>query len=84
VLPGQNIPLQDYEETPRNKKVICLEMYNFFFEFCDLTMLVGQHEEHPAYKKPSGGMLARLSAWARCRFAYGPADATASHCLLLQ
>jgi len=30
------------------------------------------------------GLLAWLSVWARCRFAYGPADATATHCLLLQ
>ena len=34
--------------------------------------------------KQSGDMLAWLSAGARCRLAYGPADATATHCLLLQ
>jgi len=55
-----------------------------------LTLLVGQQEEHQAWKKLSGGVLAWLSVWsgylsgARCRLAYGPADATASHCLLLQ
>jgi len=32
----------------------------------------------------SGGVLAWLSVWARCRFAYGPADTTATHCFLLQ
>ena len=34
-------------------------------------------------KKLSGGMLAWLSGMG-CRLAYGPADATAAHCLLLQ
>ena len=35
----------------------------------------------PACKKQSGGVL----SGARCRLAYGPADATtATHCLLLQ
>jgi len=29
----------------------------------------------------SGGALAWLHVWARCRFAYGPADATATHSL---
>ena len=53
------------------------------FAFSALTLLVGQQEGHPACKKNlSGGVL----AWsgARCRLAYGPADATATHCLLLQ
>ena len=44
-------------------------------------MLVGQQEGHPACKNLSGGMVAWLSVWARCRFAYDP---TAPHCLLLQ
>jgi len=35
--------------------------------------------------KTSGQVMARLSVCAaRCRLAYGPADATATHCLLLQ
>ena len=38
---------------------------------------------HPACKKLSGGMLAWLSGM-RCRLAYSPADATATHYLLLQ
>jgi len=29
-------------------------------------------------------VLASLSVWVRCRFAYGSADVTATHCLLLQ
>jgi len=44
-------------------------------------LLVRQQEGHPACKKLSGWMLAWLP---RCRLAYGPADATATHCLLLQ
>jgi len=52
--------------------------------FSALMLLVGQHEWHPACKKLSGGVLAWLSVWSECRLAYGPADATATHCLLLQ
>ena len=48
--------------------------------FSALTLLVGRQEGHPACKKQSGGVLAWLSVW----LAYGPADATATHCLLLQ
>jgi len=38
-------------------------------------------------KKLSGGVLAWLSVWARCRFAYGPigpADTTTTYYRLLQ
>ena len=53
--------------------------------FSTLTLLVGRQEGHPACKKhKSGGVLVWLSVWARCRLAYSPADATATHCLLLQ
>ena len=48
--------------------------------------LVGRQEGHPACKKLEwlgAGMHGYLSA-ARCRLAYCPADATATHCLLLQ
>jgi len=48
-----------------------------------LTLLAGRQEGHPACKKHSGGVLAWLSG-ARYRLAYDPADATATHCLLLQ
>jgi len=48
-----------------------------------LMLLVGQQEGHPACKKLSGGVLVWLSG-ALCRFAYGPADDAATHCLLLQ
>ena len=44
-----------------------------------LTWLVGWQEGHPACKK-EWRVLAWLSG-ARCRLAYGPADATATHWL---
>jgi len=49
-----------------------------------LTLLVGRQEGHPACKKLSGGVLAWYLSGDRCRLAYGPADAIAAHCLLLQ
>jgi len=39
---------------------------------------------HVACKKLSGGVLAWLLSETRCRFAYGQANATVAHCLLLQ
>jgi len=60
-------------------------MLSLKFAFSALTLLVGRQEGHPACKKTfewwGTGMV--LSG-ARCRLAYGPADATATHCLLLQ
>jgi len=50
--------------------------------FSALMLLVEQQEGHPAYRKQNGGVLVWLSG-ARGRLAYGPADATATHCLLL-
>ena len=52
-------------------------MYNSV-AFSALTLLFGRQEGHPACKKQSGEVL----VW-RCRLAYGPADATATHCFLL-
>jgi len=52
--------------------------------FSALMLLVGQQESHPACKKLSGGVLVWLTTWATCRFAYGPVDAIATQCLLLQ
>jgi len=50
-----------------------------------LTLLVGQ-EGHPACKKLGGGVRCwhGYLSGARWRLAYGPADATATHYLLLQ
>ena len=52
--------------------------------FSALTLLVGWQEGHPACKKLSGEVLTCYLPGARCRLAYGAADATATHCLLLQ
>ena len=46
-------------------------------------LLVGRQEGHPACEKLSGGMLAWLSGMRRL-LAYSPADATATHYVLLQ
>jgi len=51
--------------------------------FSALMLLVGRQEGHPACKKLSGGMVAWLFGM-RCRLAYSPADATATHYLLFQ
>jgi len=61
------------------KMCICLSLC----AFSALTSLVGRQEGHPACKKLSGRMLAWLSGMRR-RLAYSPADATVTHCLLLQ
>jgi len=51
-------------------------------------LLVGQQEGHSACKKLNGGVLACWHGYlsgVSCRLAaYGPADATATRCLLLQ
>jgi len=54
--------------------------------FSALMLLVGRQEGRPACKKLSGGGAGswRYLSGARFRLAYGPADATATHCLLLQ
>jgi len=56
------------------------------YAFSAMTLLVGRQEGHLACKKLSGGVLAWLGylSGARCRVAYGPAYATATHCLLFQ
>ena len=55
-----------------------------FFAFSALALLVGRQEGHLACKKLSCGVLHGYLSGARCRLVYGPADATATHCLLLQ
>jgi len=51
--------------------------------FSALTLLGGRQEGHPACKK-SGEVLAWLSVWSEVQTCTCPADATATHCLLLQ
>ena len=52
--------------------------------FSALTLLVGRQEGHPVCKNWVVGCWHGYLSGARCRLAYGPADATATHCLLLQ
>ena len=56
------------------------------FAFSALTLLVGRQEGHPACKKHKewwgAGVVVCLERGADLH--YGPADATATHCLLLQ
>ena len=64
--------------------VIHVAEYSRQLAFSALTLLVGRQEGHPACKKLSGWCWHGCLSGARCRLAYGPADATATHCLLLQ
>jgi len=52
--------------------------------FSALTLLVGRQEGHPACKNWVVGCWRGYLSGERCRLAYGPADATDTHCLLLQ
>ena len=54
------------------------------FAFSALTLFVGRQEEHPVCKIWVVGCWRGHLSGVRCRLAYGPADATATHCLLLQ
>ena len=44
-------------------------------------LLAGRQEGHPACKKLVVGCWRGYLSGARCRLAYGPADATATHCM---
>jgi len=54
------------------------------FPFSALTLLFGWQEGHPACKNWVVGCWRGYLSGVPCRFAYGPADATATHYLLLQ
>jgi len=54
------------------------------FAFSALTLLVGRQEGHPACKNWVLRCWRGYLSGARCKLAYGPADATATRCLLLQ
>jgi len=58
--------------------------FHRLYAFSALTVLFGRQEGHQACKKLSGVVLVWLSVWSEVQTAYGPADATATHCLLLQ
>ena len=50
--------------------------------FSALTLLAGRQEGHPACKNWVVGCWHGYMSGARCRLAYGQADATATHCLI--
>ena len=52
--------------------------------FSVLTLLVGRQEGQPACRNWVVGCWHGCLSGVRCKLAYGPADATATHCLLLQ
>ena len=52
--------------------------------FGALMLLVGRQEGHPVCKNWVAGCWPGYLSGSRCRLAYGPTDATANHCLLLQ
>ena len=56
----------------------------FHCVFSALTLLVGWQEGHPACKNWVVGCWGGYLSWPRYRLVYGPADATATHCILLQ
>jgi len=56
----------------------------YVIAFSALTLLVGWQEGHLARKNSVVGCWHGYLSGARCRFAYGPADTTATHYLLLQ
>jgi len=56
----------------------------WIFAFSALMLLIGWQEGHPACKKRVVGCWHGCLYGVRCRLAYGRADATATHCLLLQ
>ena len=82
-------PNQQRQSTEGKKQLVItriIKSLQITFAFSALTRLVGRQEEHPACKKLSD----EVTVWrgcqpgARCRLAYGPTDAIATHCLLLQ
>ena len=44
----------------------------YLVAFSALTLLVGRQEGHPACKKQSGGVLARLSVWSEVQTCIWP------------
>jgi len=65
-------------------KIAILFTLTVSFAVSALTLLVGWQEGHPACKNTLVGCWCGYLSGARCRLACGPADATATHCLLLQ
>jgi len=59
--------------------IIIIIMQRSLCAFSALMLLVGRQEGHPACKNRVVGCWRGYLSGARCRFAYVPADATATH-----
>ena len=74
-------------QIPQSRKTVVCVCVFLFIRYClqcfDAAGWVGWHEGHLACKM-SGGCWHGYLSGARCTFAYGPADPTAIHCLLLR
>ena len=57
----------------------CCFLVVVVYAFSALTLLVGRQEGHPVCKKRVVGCWHCCLSGARCRVAYSPADATATH-----
>ena len=85
-----NSPPSDIKSSP-SLPVFCRRLKTSLFRrsfpnsyaFSALTLLVGWQEGHLACKDRVVGCWHGYLSGARCRLAYGPADATAIRCLLL-
>jgi len=66
-----------------SRHVLQLCFFNLARAFSALTLLVGWQEGHPDCKNWAVGCWHGCLSGTRCSLAYGPADATATHCLLL-
>ena len=62
---------------------MCICVVDVGIAFSTLTLLIGRQEEHPACQELSDEVVVVwLSVWSEVE-TYGPADATATHHLLL-
>ena len=81
MVAGQSCVQEEFPDVAE-EKVLCTAV--LCYAFSALTLLVGRQEGHPACKNRVVRCWRGYLSGARCRLAYGPADATATHCLLLQ
>jgi len=82
MVAGQSCVQEEFPDVAEEKVLLCTAV--LCYAFSALTLLVGQQEGHPACKNRVVRCWRGYLSGARCRLAYGPADATATHCLLLQ
>jgi len=69
---------------PNNRPIRTIICSQLFVAFSALKPLVEHQEGHPVCKNRVVGCWRGYLSGARCRLAYGPAGATATHCLLHQ